>query len=85
MQEKHNKNMHTGKREEFIMYSVIDVTCEECANIFQGTLSGSFNACQAYITTCPKCENKVAIDFCASFVIESIPKGAAIITPADRT
>ena len=63
------------------MYSVIDVACEKCANIFQGALNGSFNACQDYIATCPKCENKVAIDSRASFVYEAIPNGAAIITP----
>lgn len=66
------------------MYSVIDVACEKCANIFRGALSGSFNVDQDYIATCPKCENKVAIDPRASFLYEAIPNGAAIITPDDR-
>lgn len=66
------------------MYSVIDVACEECANIFQGALSGSFNVGQNYIATCPKCESKVAIDPRVSFLYEAIPSGAVIITPDGR-
>lgn len=64
------------------MYSVIDMACEKCDNIFQGALKGSFNACQGYVVACPKCGCKVAIDFRASFLYEAIPNGAAIITPA---
>lgn len=65
-------------------YSVTNVVCDKCANIFPGTLIGLMYVGKIYIATCPECENKVTFNPCATFIETAIPKGAVIIKPVDE-